>query len=105
MGTCSVGVVLRLRHLHNALSEEWTERTAADGSDSGTCDKKQAISIRMDSTSAVYFHRRLHRLFAHWPPDRPSDMARSTSPVQRSRRRESKSLDGVRASSVTPSSG
>lgn len=104
--TSSVGVVLRLRHLHNMLSEEWAERIAAHGSDSESCDNTQANDIRMDGTSAVYFHRRLHRLLAHWPPDQSSDTARSYSPVQRYRRKEIEAAENAsRTSSQSPRPG
>ena len=53
-GIATAGVILRLRHLHNTLGEEWTERIAATGCDSDDDNRMNtASSVGTDHIHSV----------------------------------------------------
>lgn len=88
--TGAAGVVLRLRHLHNMLGEEWSERVAAAGSDSeGDSRMNTASSVGTDGSSVDFFHQRLQSLLLRWP--QAVEKVRDRSPP-RTRRRNGESL-------------
>jgi len=88
----AAGLILRLRHLHNLLGEEWTERLAAEGSESDLESDRMPTarsSVGSDDTSAVFFQKRLQKLLSHWPQalERAREKSPQNSPKAAPRRR------------------